>query len=113
VTRFLNPADIMQALIRNIEIASVAMENGRCGYVLHTIDFLEFVCDGGRGMCLDLPFARDTVVTTLREASQLQMRWNQGPSQFGVVISLRRDAITGYINAQRALLEVLTREAVQ
>jgi len=109
----MSPADAADTLNRNIEIARKAMENGRCGYVLHTIDFLEFVCDGGRGLCLDLPFARDAVVTTFIHARDLQLLWNQGPSQLGVVISLRRDAMTGYINSQRALLEVLTREASQ
>ena len=109
----MNPADILQVLVRNIEIARKALDAGPCGYVLHTEDYTEFLCnDGGDGLpCLDMPLAKDVAVLQLSEALYFQTLWNIGLPDIdtgkAVAISLRRDALAAYIELQQMLLDAL------
>lgn len=102
-------------LLENIEEARVLMENGDTGYVFHTADFTLFLCQHDSILRLGSPLS-DKLVVSL-DPDRMQRHWNSRLSYdqidcgCGVISSLRREALTGFIEIQKALLEMLVRPA--
>jgi hypothetical protein len=105
---------MVRSILNNIETAKAVMEDGAVGYVCHTKDFVHCLCQNGTAAVrLGEPLADDVaVLTTHARAVVLQRYWNSvrgdGDTLNRVVISLRREALTGYIDVQQKTLDVLT-----
>ncbi len=102
-------------LLENVECARAAMEDGRSGYVFHTADFTLFLCEHDGILRLGSPLSENMVVSA--DPDTMQRHWNSRLSYdqidcgCGVISSLRREALTGFIDVQKALLEMLVRPA--
>ena len=113
----MTPTEMVRTLQSNIERARAAMEDGAVGYILHTRDHVHFLCqrrDGNGitgspslGSPLDDCVA---VMSTHATAVSLQRYWNSfHPDRFNsVVISLRREALVGYVDVQQRSIDALT-----
>jgi hypothetical protein len=111
----MTPTEMLRVLTRNIETARAAMEDGATGYVLHTADHVHFLCQRGNDSTVRLgdPLDDDiAVLTSHARAVTMQRYWNSqlkdGSTFNKVVVSLRREALVGYIDVQRRTLNVLT-----
>jgi hypothetical protein len=107
--------DLIRVMTRNIELATDAMEDGQTGYVLHTPDHTLFVVEEGEYADLRLGSAFNAkVMRSLPRAETLRRFWNSRLTQqqieagCGVVSTLRREALAGFIEVQQHLLGVLT-----
>ena len=105
--------EIIRTLTKNIEDARNRMEDGHLGFVFHTPDYSLFINNADGTLYLGKP--QDAcVVTTMAQAKAMCIYWNsrltsdQINSGCGVIASLRREALTEYIEAQRSLIDLLT-----
>lgn len=99
---------MLRVVVRDIEHISALIEAGPCGYVLHTSDYTRFLCyDPIDVVRLCEPGDGDLyVMRSWGSALSLQIWWNHRlPDWDRVRITLRRDALTGYLRGQNMLLD--------
>jgi hypothetical protein len=113
----MTPEEMVRRIMQNIEAANSAI-NGPCGFVLHTTDHATFVCRSQDRYWLASPLLGDIVVQrTYRSARTMKRRWNDclpdDDEGRQVVISLRREALEGYIGWQQAMLDALLEMGVR
>ena len=107
---------MVRLFLKNIEDARAAMEDGQTGYVFPTADFTLFLCDEGGVMRLGSPLSAK-IVRSVASAETLQRYWNgrltldQIDVGCGVIATLRREALAGFIEIQRSLLNMMLRPA--
>jgi hypothetical protein len=113
----MTPTEMIRQLYSNVTRAHAAMEDGATGYVLHTSDYVHMLCQttDGNGTLgspyLGEPLDDNAITqTSINSAEVLKRYWNSfHPDRFNsVVISLRRDALAGYIVVQQKAIEALT-----
>ena len=105
--------ELIRTLTKDIEDARNRMEDGHLGFVFHTPDYSLFINNADGTLYLGKP--QDAcVVTTMAQAKSMCIYWNsrlthdQITSGCGVITSLRREALTEYIETRRALIDLLT-----
>ena len=108
----MTPTEMVRAVLANIETARAVMEDGPTGYVLHTRDYVHFICRyGGAALRLGSPLADDVEVYSTHASVVVAQRWwnsrGDGDTLNRVLISLRREALVGYIEVQKRALDVL------
>jgi hypothetical protein len=105
------PIDSARTIIRNIEATREMMEEGPIGWVAHTDDHMLFLCQFSTGTTLHLgpPMSEDVAVQRTERQAEVMLRWwcRGLPEDIDLQISLRRDALTAYIDTQQALLDAL------
>jgi hypothetical protein len=91
----------------NIREALEQIDDGSTGYVLHSNDFSEFLCeDDNRSLRLGSPLSpRVAVFTSMIEASQAKVRFGKP-----LAMTLRREAMTSYIGWLQRLLHATLKE---
>ena len=108
----MTPTEMVRRLTSNIEAARATLDDGQAGYILHSRDHTNFICRHQATLWLGSPLDdRVPVYNTHASAVVAQRYWNSVHSTDDtkkVVISLRREAIVGYIDAQQRTLDVLT-----
>ena len=107
----MTPSEMVRAITCNIETARAVMEDGPVGYVCHTRDHVHFLAQSGAEVRLGLPLDDDVaVLSTHTRAVVLQRYWNSFRKEDAynrVIISLRREALVGYIDVQQRTLNAL------
>ena len=105
----MTPTEMAAVVIEDIERISAKL-NAPCGLVLHTTDYTRFICHDAKAAKLEEPSDGTLyVLKSLRTARTLQRYWNsQQTNEWSkVTISLRRDALSIYIDRLNLLLEAL------
>jgi hypothetical protein len=106
----MTPNEMARAILNNIAAARAAMEDGPMGYVLHTCDFTQFVCQQQAVLRLDTPLSDDVAVLTHASATVMRRFWNTGADDVyhpRLCISLRREALVSYCDHQQLMLDTL------
>ena len=102
-------------LLDNIERAKTVMEDGQLGYVCHTADFTLFLCEDAGVMRLGSPLSDNIVVSANDETTQRhwnsRLTYEQIDAGCGVITTLRREALAGFIEIQQSLLDMVLRPA--
>jgi hypothetical protein len=103
--------EMLRSALNNIEAARAALEDGAVGYVLHNKDHTKFICQDHATLWFGSPLDdRVQVYTTHTSAVVAQRYWNSVHSTDDskkAIISLRREAIVGYIDQQQHVISAL------
>jgi hypothetical protein len=107
----MTPEEMVRRIMQNIEAARAALD-GPCGFVLHTDDYALFLCQSETAIWLASPREGEVIVQrSCRSARCMQRYWNgrlpDADAGNDVFISLRRDALQGYIDYQQLMLDAL------
>ncbi len=104
----MTPTEMARVILLNIEATRALMEDGHAGYVLKTADDMNLICQKGDGnqrlgpLRLDHPQSDDVAVyTSHARAVTAQRWWNSNHPDRRVLVTLRREALTAYIERQQ------------
>ena len=102
-------AKITRLILSNIERTRSLMEDGQLGHVFHTTDFTLFLCERDGILRLASPLCGEMVVS--HDSETMQRHWNsrlsydQIDAGCGVISTMRREALAGFIEIQQVLLD--------
>ena len=107
----MSPSEMALIVMNDKDTVIAMLDTGPCGLVLHTEDYTRFLCRDERGTIrLEEPgLGQLYVLNTMRTAKSMLRYWNSKQTDKAnmVTVSLRRDALTGYIDRLNLLLEAL------
>jgi len=108
----MTPAEMVQRLLQNIEAARALIDQGPCGYVLHTDDHARFLCQVDDVWKLDAPVTPGLVtIRTYRSALVMRRYWNtklpHDTTGARIDISLKGEALRAYIHWQQLLHDAM------